>query len=184
MSRARVLAFITVLGLVGSVLAAQPSSVWLDVPFVKQEKAGCGAASVAMVMQYWIREGYFLPADEAQPEKIHAALFSPEAEGTRASDLEHYLREHGFETYAFAGDWNDLAKHLARGRPLIVCLEPAVRGNRRHFLVVAGIDVERNIVLVNDPAGRKLAKLRRQRFEEEWKAANSWTLLALPAEDR
>jgi len=26
--------------------------VWLDVPFVKQEKDGCGAASIAMVMQY------------------------------------------------------------------------------------------------------------------------------------
>ncbi|HUU15259.1 MAG TPA: C39 family peptidase [Terriglobia bacterium] len=184
MSRALMLAFITALGLTGPGLAAQPASVWLDVPFVKQEKAGCGAASVAMVMQYWIREGYYFPAEEAQPGKIHATLFSPEAKGTRASDLEHYLREHGFETYAFSGDWNDLAKNLARGRPLIVCLKPSVRGNRRHFLVVAGVDAEHNVVLVNDPARRKLAKLRRQRFEEKWKAANSWTLLALPAEDR
>ena len=29
------------------------AGVWLDVPFVKQEKDGCGAASIAMVMQYW-----------------------------------------------------------------------------------------------------------------------------------
>jgi ABC-type bacteriocin/lantibiotic exporter with double-glycine peptidase domain len=184
MSRARALAFITAIALAGPMLTAQPSSGWLDVPFVKQEKGGCGAASVAMVMQYWIREGYFLPADDAQPGKIHAALFSPEANGTRASDLEQYLREHGFETFAFAGDWNELRKNLARGRPLIVCLKLGLRGNRRHFLVVAGLDAEHDIVLVNDPARRKLAKLRRQRFEEEWKAADSWTLLALPAEDR
>lgn len=184
MLRARVLAFVIGLGLATLSLAAEPSSVWLDVPFVKQEKGGCGAASVAMVMQYWIREGYSLPADQAEPGKVHAALFSPEAKGTRASNLEQYLREHGFRTFVFTGDWDDMSQHLAQGRPLIVCLKPGSRGNRRHYLVVAGVDAERNVVLVNDPARRKLTKLRRQSFEEEWKAANSWTLLALPAEDR
>jgi hypothetical protein len=32
---------------------AGESSVWLDIPFVKQQKNGCGAASIAMVMGYW-----------------------------------------------------------------------------------------------------------------------------------
>ncbi len=40
-------------GICGSLLAADLPGVWLDVPFVKQEKDGCGAASIAMVMQYW-----------------------------------------------------------------------------------------------------------------------------------
>jgi hypothetical protein len=35
--------------------AAEDSGVWLDVPFVRREKDGCGAASVAMVMQYWFK---------------------------------------------------------------------------------------------------------------------------------
>jgi len=34
-------------------VAAGVPGVWLDVPFVKQEKEGCGSASVAMIMQYW-----------------------------------------------------------------------------------------------------------------------------------
>src|ERR1700733_7458123 len=29
------------------------AGVWLDVPFVKQDKNACGAASIAMVMRYW-----------------------------------------------------------------------------------------------------------------------------------
>src|SRR5438094_3268736 len=29
------------------------SSVWLDVPYVHQEKEGCGSAALAMILQYW-----------------------------------------------------------------------------------------------------------------------------------
>src|ERR1043165_5812507 len=36
-------------------LGTPASGVWLDVPFIKQEKDGCGAASIAMVMQYWLK---------------------------------------------------------------------------------------------------------------------------------
>ena len=32
---------------------SQTSGIWLDVPFVPQEKNGCGAAVIAMVMDYW-----------------------------------------------------------------------------------------------------------------------------------
>jgi ABC-type bacteriocin/lantibiotic exporter with double-glycine peptidase domain len=170
-------------GLAGLGLAAQPPSVWLDVPFVRQVKDGCGAASVAMVMQYWHREGYYIPADQAEARKIHAETFSPEARGTPASRLEGYLREHGFETHAFRGEWDDLRRHLEQGRPLIVCLKPGGEDSR-HYVVVAGLDSERGLVLANDPARRKLSKFRRRAFEQEWNAADSWTLLALPAEDR
>src|SRR5216684_880984 len=44
---------VLLLGVCGVLLAADLPGVWLDVPFVKQEKDGCGAASIAMVMQYW-----------------------------------------------------------------------------------------------------------------------------------
>jgi len=47
-------------------------------------------------------------------------------------------------------------------------------------VVVAGFDQERQLVLLNDPAQRKLLKEDRSRFEQEWKGAGSWTLLALP----
>jgi hypothetical protein len=44
---------IILFGICGSLPGADLPAVWLDVPFVKQEKDGCGAASIAMVMQYW-----------------------------------------------------------------------------------------------------------------------------------
>ncbi len=42
---------VLVLWVGGMLFAANPSGVWLDIPFVKQGKDGCGAASIAMVMQ-------------------------------------------------------------------------------------------------------------------------------------
>jgi hypothetical protein len=42
------------------------------------------------------------------------------------------------------------------------------------------LDGERALVMVNDPARRKLLKEERSSFEREWSAARKWTLLALP----
>ena len=162
--------------LCGAVLGAEPAGVQLDVPFVSQEKNGCGAASVAMVIQYWQRQ-------KGQPETANArdiqrALYSPRAHGIFASDLEQYLRQHGFRTFAVKGEWQDLKHHLEKGRPLIVALK--VGQGDLHYLVVTGLDWQQNIVLKHDPARRKLIKQHRADFEREWQAAGNWTLLALP----
>ena len=93
------------LSLGGMVLAGQQPGVWLDVPFVRQEKNGCGAASIAMVMQYWQRQQGNLPS--ADPEQIQRALYSRPAQGIYASDMERYFQQHGFRTFAFAGEWKD-----------------------------------------------------------------------------
>ena len=162
----------------GMVLAADTSGVWLDVPFVKQEKNACGAASIAMVMQYWQRQAG-QPAN-ADAEEIQRALYSPQAHGIYASDLEHYLQQHGFRTFAFRGEWNDLKAHLEKGRPLIVALQPG--GSTLHYVVVTGLDWDQGTVLTNDPAERKLLKQPRETFERQWKSAENWTLLALPTQ--
>ena len=159
------------------VLAAA-SGVWLDVPFVKQEKNACGAASIAMVMQYWqVQQGQQPTADA---EGIQKRLYSKEAHGIYASDLEEYLQQHGFRTFAFHGEWNDLKQHLEKGRPLIVALKPGTGNIPLHYVVVTGVDWARNVVLVNDPAERKLLPQQRAHFESQWQAADNWTLLALP----
>ena len=94
--------------------------------------------------------------------------------------MERYLREHSYRTFGFAGKWADLQEHLQKGRPLIVALKPADWGNALHYVVVAGMDSGSDLVMFNDPAGRKLTKLDRKTFEKEWDAAGNWTLLALP----
>lgn len=168
--------------LCGVVLCAQNSGVWLDVPFIKQEKNGCGAASIAMVMQYWQRQQSQgpTPATEADAEAIQRALYSEKDHGIRASDMERYLQQHGFRTFAFPGGWDDLRRHLEKGRPLIVALKPMPSDHVLHYVVVAGVDTSQSVVLVNDAAQRKLLKEDRHSFEREWKAVGNWTLLAVP----
>jgi ABC-type bacteriocin/lantibiotic exporter with double-glycine peptidase domain len=160
--------------------AAGSPGVWLDVPFVKQEKNGCGAATIAMVMQYWQRQ-QGQPADRSiDAEQIQRALYANRAHGIYASDLEHYLQQYGFRTFIFQARLDDLKHHLAKGRPLIVALKPGSGDTALHYAVVTGLDWERRLVLKNDPAERKLLKQGESDFEREWKAAGNWTLLAVP----
>ena len=157
-------------------LSATQSVLWLDVPFVKQQKNGCGAASIAMVMRYWQRQS---PIQVSTPavEEIQRALYSPRARGIYASDMERYLQQHGFRTFALRGEWADLKHHLDKGRPLIVALRS---GSDLHYVVVTGLDPQQDAVLKHDPAERELRRQRRSEFEKEWKAAGNWTLLAVP----
>ncbi len=162
-----------------AVLCAAENAVWLDVPFLKQEKNGCGAAAIAMVMQYWQHQQHqSISVDVAQ---IDRTLYSEKAHGIYASDLEHYLDHHGYQTFVFRGQWDDLKDHLSKGRPLMVALKPRNQ-TELHYVVVAGVDWTQGLVLTNDPAERKLLKQSRPDFEKQWRATNNWTLLAVPRE--
>ena len=161
----------------GALWAADSPAVWLDVPFVKQEKDGCGAASIAMVMQYWQAQQGQPANNTSDPSQVQRTLYSAKAHGIFASDMERYFQEQGFRTFTIRGEWKDLKQHLDKGRPLIVALKPT-SGVALHYVVVTGIGPE--MVMVNDPAQRKLLQEDRSSFEREWSAAGKWTLLALP----
>src|SRR5207244_1007015 len=148
--------------------------LWLDVPFVRQDKNGCGSAVVWMVMQYW-RKASTPPVAE-----IHRELYREEAHGIYARDMERYLNRHAFQTFAFEAAWDDLVAHISKGRPLIVCLERNSRGVPLHYVVVAGVDPTQSLVLINDPAQRKLLSVSRAEFERSWQGTGNWTLLAIP----
>src|SRR5215470_3082780 len=162
-----------------SCMAAPPGS-WLDVPFVKQPRNGCGAASIAMVMQYWQQQQGKIANADSDAERIQSALYSRKAHGIYASDLERYFQQHGFSAFVVQGEWSDLEKHLEKGRPLIVALKTGSGETSLHYVVAVGFDAEKSLVLINDPAQRKRLKQERSDFEREWKGAGNWTLLAVP----
>ncbi len=162
------------------VCPAQSTGAWLDVPFVKQEKNGCGSASIAMVMQYWYKQQGRSLSDSAQATQIQQALYVPGSDGIYASAMERYFQEHEFRVFSFRGDWDLLKQHLQKGRPLIAALKPSGSDGSLHYVVVVGLDLEQNVVLLNDPWRRKLLKEDRSDFEKQWSSTGEWTLLALP----
>jgi predicted double-glycine peptidase len=163
----------------------ETSGVWLDVPFIKQTEEGCGSASIAMLLQYWGAHGTAIASRRDDAAAIQKRLYSRKAHGIFASDMERYLKESGFRAFALQGAWSDLREHLEQGRPLIVSLQPRLQPGSAsaplHYIVVTGMDWQREAVFVNDPARGKLLRIERAEFEKEWLAARNWMLLAVPA---
>jgi len=181
MSR-RIALTLGVLLLYGVLQAENPPGVWLDVPFVKQVKDGCGSASIAMVMRYWAQHAGH-DASSVDASEIQRVLYSAEGHGIYASDLERYFQQHAFRTFAFKGEYSDLRQHLEKGRPLLVALKPSGGNTPLHYVVVAGLNWDEGVVMINDPAQRKLLKVEQSTFQKQWSAAGNWTLLALPQAD-
>jgi predicted double-glycine peptidase len=157
-----------------------PGAVWIDVPYIRQAREGCGAASLAMVMTYWAAQQGKAPGEESDVAVIQRELYSPRDHGIAAKKMSEYLSRHSFKVFAITGSWNDLEEQLRKGRPLIVALKPTGQ-DELHYVVVDGIDSARGIVMVNDPAVRKLLTRERAGFEKEWSATHNWLLLALPS---
>ncbi|HTV16242.1 MAG TPA: C39 family peptidase [Acidobacteriaceae bacterium] len=165
--------------LIPSLPAHTAPGEWIDVPFVAQPRDGCGAASLAMVMQYWAAQQHTAASPASHVTAIQRQILSPRQHGSSPESMEAYLRANGFQAFALSGTWNDLVDHIGKGRPLIVALRP--RGQTAlHYVVVVGIDPARNLVTINDPADRKLLPIDRADFERDWRATHNWTLLALP----
>ena len=161
-------------------LAEAPAAIWIDVPFVAQPREGCGAASLSMVMQYWAGKQGKTESAASDVARIQSQLYSKKEHGIPAEQMSAYLREHGYQAFAFPGKWSDLEEQIAKGRPLIVALRPEGQ-SALHYVVIDGVDTARGLVTMNDPAVRKMLSEERARFEKEWGATHNWTLLAVPA---
>lgn len=161
------------------VIAQAPRGVWIDVPFVHQPANGCGSASIAMVMQYWAAKLGNPAGPETDVQHIQRDLYSASSLGILSNSMAEYFRHHGFQALAISGDWANMQLELDLGRPLIVGIKPQGE-SAYHYVVIVGIDSVRGLVMMNDPAQRKLLTQERADFEKEWSATHNWTLLAVP----
>lgn len=146
----------------------------LDVPFFRQERNGCGAASVAMVAHYWAARSSKQPAPAQQ---IYQRLYDPERRGVLLGEMKRYLAEAGYRAFTFRGEWKDLEGHLSKGRPVIVGLREG-RSKDLHFVVLTG--AEDNRVWVNDPTRKRPSRMKKTDFEKRWASGDRWILLATP----
>lgn len=152
----------------GCLTAASPQ---LELPFYQQEKNGCGAASVAMVMSYWRSEA-------PTHREIYERLYLPEEKGIRLADMKRYLEDAGFRAFTLRGTITDAETHTGKGRPVIATLKTG-RTKPVHFVVVSGVTAD--YVWFHDPSRRAPHRLKRAAFEKQWAAGGRWMLLATPA---
>jgi ABC-type bacteriocin/lantibiotic exporter with double-glycine peptidase domain len=150
---------------------------WLDVPYVRQVKAGCGAAAVSMVVQYWARHTPELKSAADETDRIDE-LLPASRRGIKGVALKDYLAKRGFDVYVFDGEVKDLRNHFDKGRPIIVCLGPSGPKAPLHYAVVVGIDEES--VWLHDSARGKLVHEPLDQFESSWNVSGHWALLAVP----
>lgn len=183
------------LAVAADLCAQNPKPLWIDVPYVHQTPEGCGDAALAMLIGYWaeqqgmagsFRDGTPEQREQAAAERDVAIIqrdLPPRRHGVPAKAMQQYLDQHGFTTFVLQGTWRDLENQIAKGRPLIVATRP--RGDPQlHYLVVAGVDPVRSLVMMNDPADRKLLTEERAEFEKDWSATHNWLLLAVPDDPR
>lgn len=111
---------------------------------------------------------------------IQKQLYSPKGRGIFASDMQNYLEASGFKVFRLNGRWTDLLEHLKQGRPLIVSLQPGSASTPLHYVVVTGIDWQKDAVFIHDPARGKLLRVERADFEKQWRPNRNWMLLAVP----
>lgn len=158
--------------------ARSHQSQWLDVPYVHQLESGCGAASISMVMQYWVRQQPQLDPAAADSDQIYKLLSPSPRKGISGQALKQYLGEHGFDAFIFAGELLDLQHHVEKGRPLVVCLAPKGAHAPLHYVVVVGF--ANSGVMLHDPTRGKLIHEDVERFQRDWKVTGNWALLAVP----
>jgi predicted double-glycine peptidase len=162
-----------------ALVAAGTAEVRLEVPFIRQDKDGCGAAAAAMVMRYWSAHGAKVSEQGSDPEVIRARLHSPSARGIYGTELQRYLEGQGFQAFVVNTTLADLEHHLSRGRPLITAIRP--RGSRDfHYVVVTGYDGGAGEVILHDSARGAWIREKTAKFDRLWRATGHWTLLALP----
>ena len=152
-------------------LVAEPGWILVrDVPYVAQEgETECGAAAIAMVVSYWTKSA---------PASI-VATFRPVPErGLAAARLRDFARTKGLASFVIKGTFEDIQHELQAGRPVLVGLSKAY-GRKQvldHYEVVVGIQPERRLVVMLDPAQGWLQD-DVDGFAREWQKAEFTTLI-------
>jgi ABC-type bacteriocin/lantibiotic exporter with double-glycine peptidase domain len=154
-------------------IAADPG--WIVVPnvaLVRQDgPSDCGAAALAMVLDYWQRPTTVDAIDARDPVAA--------AHGWKAGQLRDLAREHGLQSFVVNGGFDDLSHEIAQRRPVVVGVIKRYRDKPlAHYEVVIGIHPGKRRILTLDPAdGWREDSL--EGFAREWAPTQQVTLVVL-----
>jgi predicted double-glycine peptidase len=101
--------------------------------------------------------------------------------GAKLGALRDVARARGLEAYAIAGNFEDLKRELAHGRPVLLGLQLPFEQDRalHHYEVVVAMNPRDGSVVTLDPATGKHLKRTKAVLEAEWKPVGFPTLVVV-----
>jgi ABC-type bacteriocin/lantibiotic exporter with double-glycine peptidase domain len=143
------------------------------VPEVRQvAREDCGAAALAMVLNYW----RFPITSNA----IIAVAPPARDRGIAAASLRELARHQGLQAFLIQGRQVDLEREIKRHRPVLVgVVKRYILRNYPHYEVVVGINRQQQRILTLDPA-HGLRVNGWGGFATEWAKAGQLALIVFP----
>jgi ABC-type bacteriocin/lantibiotic exporter with double-glycine peptidase domain len=143
------------------------------VPEVRQvAREDCGAAALAMVLNYWGRP---VTLDE-----IGRAGLPDSDRGFKAALLRDLAVRQGLQAFLIQGQPDDLEREIHRHHPVLVgVMKRHFFRNYPHYEVVVGVNRQKQRVLTLDPA-HGLRVNGSDAFATEWAKAGHLTLVIFP----
>jgi ATP-binding cassette subfamily B protein RaxB len=163
-----------------TVKQADVPSGWLQAaptPVVVQaQRQDCGLAALAMIAGAWGRTWTLEDLAHQMP---------PGDKGVRLGKLRDFARERGLVAYAVKGTFEDLARELRHGRPVLLGLVLPFdrKNNLNHYEVAVAMNPVDGTVVTRDPATGNLMKRSRKVLDLEWKHAGYATLVVVGTSD-
>jgi len=163
-SKVSLFAFIAILAMNAHLSAFQIEGV----PFVRQQSARCGPASLSSVLSYY--------GAEIDPGAIASATYDERLGGSLITDLENFAKKRGFKTELGQGDIEKIKDLIDKKHPVIVLVDLGLWFVAKpHYLVLFGYSPEG--FMVHD--GLKASQLYEYGgFQEIWrKMGNAYLLV-------
>ena len=151
-----------------------PGAYVAGVPFVAQQRDGCGPAALASIAQH-----YRLALTQ---EQITREVYLPSIGGTLTIDLQRCAQRHGLWCHSGRGTPDGLRQWLDRGVPVVALLRLGpLSGRKHHYVVLNGYHAARRYFIAHNGylSNRPISF---DTFKREFAEAGGWFLAACPPE--
>jgi tetratricopeptide (TPR) repeat protein len=154
--------------------AELPEKVLLDVPLYPQEAYHCGPAALAGLFDF---NGRVI-----SPDEIAGWVYIPDRKGSLQIEMQAAVRRAGFLAFLLEPSIETLLQEVAAGNPVLVLQNLGLSWwPKWHYANVIGYDLVRQTIILN--SGRTADyEIPLGTFNRTWQRADSWGLVALPAD--
>ncbi len=129
---------------------SQNNSRFYDIPYSgsNMHVHGCGPISLTMALNMLSGNAQYKAEDLAAWSRENGYMDS--SAGTVWSFIESFATEKGFSAYQTAiGGVDDFTQYFSEGAVIITCMNTGVFTDDGHFIVLAGLDSQNNIQVVD-----------------------------------